>query len=78
MLSNIKQKLLVAGAAVGSLVAPAIAFAGTSGTVTTAATTAASTFSSDGTGAIVAIGTALIGLAGVAVLFKWGKGMFFG
>lgn len=40
-----------------------------------AATTAIST---DGTAAITAIGGALIGLAGVAVVFKWAKGAIFG
>ncbi len=41
----------------------------------TAATTAITT---DGTAAITAIGGALIGLAGVAVVFKWAKGAIFG
>lgn len=41
----------------------------------TAATTAIST---DGTAAITAIGGALIGLAGVAIVFKWAKGAIFG
>ena len=39
------------------------------------ATTAITT---DGTAAITAIGGALIGLAGVAVVFKWAKGAIFG
>ena len=67
---------LALGASV--LVAPVSAFATGAGVVTTAATTAAATFTSDGTGAITAIGIALISLAGIAVLFKWGKAMFFG
>lgn len=41
----------------------------------TAATTAIGT---DGTAAITSIGTALIGLAGVAVVFKWVKAAVFG
>jgi hypothetical protein len=41
----------------------------------TAATTAITT---DGTVAITAVGGALIGLAGVAVVFKWVKGAIFG
>ena len=41
----------------------------------TAATTAIST---DGGAAITAIGGALIGLAGTAVVFKWVKGAIFG
>lgn len=40
-----------------------------------AATTAIST---DGAAAITAIGGALIGLAGLAVVFKWVKGAIFG
>lgn len=39
-----------------------------------AATTALTT---DGTSAITAVGMALIGLAGVAVVFKWVKAAFF-
>ncbi len=31
----------------------------------------------DGTAAITAIGGALIGLAGIAVVYKWAKGMLF-
>lgn len=46
--------------------------------VTTAAASAAQTFSSDGSQAIGAIGAAIIGVAVIAVLFKWVKGMFFG
>ncbi|MBN8776749.1 hypothetical protein [Thiomonas arsenitoxydans] len=46
--------------------------------VTTAAASAASTFSSDGNQAMGAIGAAIIGVAVIAVLFKWVKGMFFG
>ncbi len=41
----------------------------------TAATTSITT---DGTVAITAVGSALIGLAGVAVVFKWVKGSIFG
>ncbi|WP_079253777.1 major capsid protein [Endozoicomonas arenosclerae] len=40
-----------------------------------AATTALTT---DGTTAITAVGTALVGLAAVAVVFKWVKGAIFG
>lgn len=40
-----------------------------------AATTSITT---DGIAAITAIGGALIGLAGVAVVFKWAKGAIFG
>jgi len=41
----------------------------------TAATTAITT---DGTAAVSAVGGALIGLAGVSVVFKWVKGAIFG
>jgi hypothetical protein len=40
-----------------------------------AATTSITT---DGTAAITAVGGALLGLAGVAVVFKWAKGSIFG
>ncbi len=54
-----------------------LAFAGVSSAAidVTAATTS---ISSDGTAAITAIGGALVGLAGVAVVFKWAKGAIFG
>ncbi|WP_330109950.1 major capsid protein [Methylophaga thalassica] len=42
---------------------------------TTAATTAITT---DGGAAITEVGTALIGLAGLAVVYKWVKGSIFG
>lgn len=62
----------VAGLLVSSL--PAFA-AGDA--VTAAAASAAASFSSDGNAAMASIGGAIIGLAGVAVLYKWVKGMFF-
>lgn len=40
--------------------------------------TAAATITTDGTAAITAVGGALIGLAGVAVVYKWIKGAIFG
>jgi len=40
--------------------------------------TAASSITTDGTAAITAVGGALIGLAGVAVVYKWIKGAIFG
>lgn len=33
---------------------------------------------SDGTSALTAVGGALLGLAGLAVVFKWAKAAFFG
>lgn len=45
--------------------------------VTTAAASAAGLFTSDGQMSIGSVGSAIVGLAGVAVLFKWIKGMFF-
>ncbi|EPW3816054.1 major capsid protein [Acinetobacter baumannii] len=36
-----------------------------------------STLTTDGTAAITAVGAALLGLAGVAVVFKWVKAAFF-
>jgi hypothetical protein len=68
------RRLAVAVAA-GSLVAASSAFA--SGGAGSAATAAASSFLTSGTTAIGAIGVALISLAGIAVVYKWAKGMFF-
>ncbi len=39
---------------------------------------AATTFLTDGTAAVSAIGAAMITLAGVAVTYKWAKATFFG
>lgn len=39
---------------------------------------ATTSIATDGTAAITAVGGALIGLAGVAVVFKWVKGAIFG
>ena len=61
--------------AIGGFLSPVVAFAGTGATA--AATSAASTFTSSGDGAISAVGGALIGVAVVAVVFKWVKGMIF-
>jgi hypothetical protein len=52
------------------------AFAADTG-ITGAAASAASSFSSNGNTALASIGGAIIGLAGVAVLYKWVKAMFF-
>ncbi len=81
-------KRLAIATAVGSLVAAGTAFAsggagaaGTafaSGGAGAAATAAAASFTSSGDTAIGAIGVALISLAGIAVVYKWAKGMFFG
>ena len=69
-------KRLAIATAVGSLVAAGTAFA--SGGAGAAATAAAASFTSSGDTAIGAIGVALISLAGIAVVYKWAKGMFFG
>lgn len=61
--------------AIGSLVSAGTAFA--SGGAGTAATAAAAAFTASGETAIGAIGVALISLAGIAVVYKWAKGMFF-
>jgi hypothetical protein len=39
--------------------------------------TEVASLTADGTAAITAIGGALIGLAGIAVVYKWAKGMLF-
>ena len=41
-------------------------------------TAEATAITTDGTAAITAIGGALVGLAVVAVVYKWAKGMIFG
>lgn len=41
-------------------------------------TGATTSLTTDGTAAITAVGTALVGLAAVAVVFKWVKGAIFG
>lgn len=46
--------------------------------ITTVAASAAQSFSSNGNTALASIGGAIIGLSGVAVLYKWVKAMFFG
>ncbi|MBU2856986.1 hypothetical protein HF289_08895 [Acidithiobacillus ferrooxidans] len=66
---------VAAAVAIGSLVSAATAFA--SGGAGSAATAAAASFTSSGDTAIGAIGVALISLAGIAVVYKWAKGMFF-
>lgn len=66
---------LAVAVSVGGLVMAGTAFA--SGGAGTAATAAAASFLTSGTTAIAAIGTALITLAGLAIVFKWAKGMFF-
>ncbi|MDD3761201.1 MAG: hypothetical protein PHO57_10285 [Acidithiobacillus sp.] len=63
-------------AAIGSVVAAGTAFA--SGGAGAAATAAAASFTSSGDTAVAAIGVALISLAGISVVYRWSKGMFFG
>lgn len=45
--------------------------------ITTVAASAASSFTTNGNTALASIGAAIVGLAGVAVLYKWVKAMFF-
>ena len=46
--------------------------------LTAAVTTAATYFTTKGGGAVILVGTAIIGIAAGAVAFKWVKGMLFG
>ena len=46
--------------------------------LTAAVTTAATYFTQKGGGAVILVGTAIIGIASGAVAFKWVKGMLFG
>jgi len=64
------KKYILAAVIAGAASTPAFAAIDVS-SATTAITT-------DGTAAISEIGGALIGLAGVAVVFKWAKGAIFG
>ncbi len=63
---------LVAALAIGALITtqPAMAAIDVTG--------ATDVISTDGTTAITAVGTALISLAGLAVVFRWIKGSIFG
>ena len=65
-----KLKMLGLSLAIAVMASPAFAAVDVTG-ATTALTT-------DGTAAITAVGTALTGLAAVAVIFKWVKGAIFG
>ncbi len=63
-----KTKLIALGALLGSASSQAAIDV-------TAATTAITT---DGSAAITAIGGAMLGLAAIAIVFKWSKGAIFG
>ena len=67
---------VAAAVAIGSLISAATSFA--SGGAGSAATAAAASFTSSGDTAVGAIGVALISLAGISVVYRWAKGMFFG
>lgn len=69
-MSKFSTLLLVAVASSVALAAPAFAAIDV-----TAATTAITT---DGSAAISAIGGAMLGLAAIAIVFKWAKGAIFG
>ncbi|MDH0448711.1 major capsid protein [Shewanella sp. GD04112] len=66
------KKYLVSAVALGSAVAASSASAAID---VTAATTAITT---DGSAALTAVGGAMLGLAAIAVVFKWAKGAIFG
>ncbi len=67
-ISSVKKGALVLGATVAS--SSAFAAIDVTGAVTSITT--------DGTSSITAIGGAMIGLAAVAVVFKWAKAAIFG
>lgn len=71
-MSKLSTLLFVAVASSVTLTAPAFAAAAID---VTAATTA---ITSDGSAAISAIGGAMLGLAAIAIVFKWAKGAIFG
>lgn len=64
--------VVLVGVALASLLSPEIASAAVD------VSAATDSISTDGTAAVTAIGGALVGLAGVAVVFKWAKGAIFG
>lgn len=66
------KKYLASAVALGSTVAASTASAAID---VTAATTAITT---DGSAALTAVGGAMLGLAAIAVVFKWAKGAIFG
>ncbi|MBR7748991.1 hypothetical protein KC093_02215 [Acinetobacter nosocomialis] len=70
-LSNVQR--FGVGAAVGAAL---ISNANAAGTVVDV-TAPVSTLTTDGSAALIAIGTAMLGLAAIAVLFKWVKAGFF-
>lgn len=69
---NNSTKLALIAVAAAAVMVPGLASAAVD---VSAATTSITT---DGTAAITAVGGALIGLAGVAVIFKWAKASIFG
>lgn len=60
-----------------SAAAPVLSFAA-EGASSNLGQAAVDTFQTQASGLITSIGVAMLGLAGVAVAFKWGKAMFFG
>lgn len=66
------KKFIVSAVALGSTVAASTASAAID---VTPATTAITT---DGSAALTAVGGAMLGLAAIAVVFKWAKGAIFG
>ncbi|GLX85848.1 hypothetical protein tloyanaT_21000 [Thalassotalea loyana] len=66
-----KNLLIKSGVVVGATVASTAMFAVDVSTVTGGLLT-------DGTAALTAVGMALVGLAGVTILFKWIKAAIFG
>lgn len=70
-LSNVQR--FGVGAAVGAAL---ISNANAAGTVVDV-TAPVGTLQTDGSAALIAIGTAMLGLAAIAVLFKWVKAGFF-
>ena len=67
-----KTKLLTLGIAIGASIASSAAMA------TVDVTAATGVITTDGTAAISGVGQALIGLAALAVVYKWAKAAFFG
>jgi uncharacterized membrane protein len=64
-------------AANAAFLAGAVALVSTASNAAIDVTAATTTISGDGTAAITAVGLALIGLAGVSLVFRWVKAAFF-
>jgi hypothetical protein len=71
MNANIKKGLVAVGVIAGALIIPEAAFA-------IDVSSAETMINTDATDAVTTIGEAMMGLAGLAIAFKWAKASIFG